>query len=66
MKSINKQGPQGNNVLDWRETGRQIMLKAGVDPDKPLEIKSSQPDIRDNRDPEPIGREILARRNGHV
>jgi len=28
-------------------------------------IKSTAPDLRDNRDPETIGREILMKHNGH-
>lgn len=61
----NTQGPQGNNVLNWPVVGREMMKKAGVDPDKPLDVNwKAVRDIRDNRDPQKIGAEILSQGNG--
>lgn len=51
------QGPQGNNVIDYS------VHRGGV-----LNIDwkrmKSNPDFRDNRDPEQVGRELLSKRNG--
>jgi hypothetical protein len=51
------QGPQGNLVHDHKAHGR------GYAPEQ-LEIHSTAPDKRDNRDPEEVYRELVASRNG--
>jgi hypothetical protein len=63
--SIYTQGPQGNNVLNHYQVGRQMMQRAGQNPDKPLDINfNNYPDRRDNRDPQTVGLEHLSRSNG--
>jgi hypothetical protein len=57
------QHPSGKLISDHREEGKNLMRRAGVDPDAPLDIDWTRaPDRRDNRNAEEIGQAILAKR----
>jgi hypothetical protein len=59
------QHPAGQMVADHREGGRRLMIDAGVDPDKPLNIDwEAVPDKRIKGNAEQLGLEILSKSNG--
>lgn len=59
-----KTGAQGQMVTDYKESGRLMMWRAGVDPDKPLQINwKNVSDRRDNRDPENLWKLLCQKRS---
>ena len=64
--SPNHPGPKsGYMSMTPLEIERRKYYGKSIPKKKELKIDSNAPDLRDTRDPEELGKEILARSNGH-